>query len=408
MITFIKIAWRNIIRNRPRSAITISAVAIGLSSLIFLKGFVDGADRQMVENYTDLLIGSIQIHKIGFQKSMSLEKSMGNTEAIAAPLRKIPQVKAFALRVKEFALISSPESSAGILLLGIDPLAEKNVSSIHKRVRKGSFLKQDDDTKIIIGRQLSENLKVNIGDKIVVMGQASDGSVAAAAYEVSGLIETGAEEIDKNLAMITLKASQDLFVLNGKVSEIVVKADPMNRIDHLTELIKKRVDTKRFEVLNWKTISPMTYQWLQFDFVFTGLILLIVLIVVASGVLNTVLMGVLERTREFGIMLALGTKPDQIVFVVAVESFFLGFFGVLIGTMIGAGLIVFFGTYGIDLSMISSALNNYYVGSVVYPRLDLISIGAYAFVVLFLSVIVALIPARKASQLAPVEAIRHL
>jgi ABC-type lipoprotein release transport system permease subunit len=408
MSTFIKIAWRNIARSPARSLITVSAIAIGLCSLIFLNGFISGADQQMVENYTDLLIGHVQIHKTGFQKSMSIEKSMGNLETIKNAIRKTPQTAAFSERVKDFALISSPESSAGILLLGVDPVSEIKVSTIHRRLRKGEFLKKGDDNKILIGAQLSDNLKAGLGDKVVIMSQASDGSVAAAAYEVAGIIETGAEEIDKGLAMITLKAAQDLFVLNGKVSEIVLKLNSLDEVDAVTGLLREKIDQKKFEVLNWKEISPQIYQWLQFDAVFTSLILFIVLLVVATGILNTILMAVLERTREFGIMLALGTRPGQVVFTVAAESFFLGLIGTSIGALLGTCLVIFFGTNGIDLSAVSSALNNFYVGSVIYTRLDHVSIAIYSLIVLAVSIIISIIPALKASRLSPIEAIRHI
>lgn len=408
MSTFIKIAWRNITRNRSRSIITISAVAIGLCALIFLKGFVDGADHQMIENYTDLLVGHIEIHRQGFQKNMGIEKNISDAQEITSLLQTIPDITAFSPRVKDFALISSPESSSGILLLGIDPVSEKNVSTLHKRLRQGRFFQKNDDNKIILGKQLAENLKVSLDDKVVILSQASDGSTAAAAYEVCGIIEAGAEEIDKGLALITLKAAQDLLVLEKRVSEIVVKTASLDHIDKITQLLRSKINQKKFEVLNWKDISPMTYQWLQFDMVFTSLILVIVLIVVASGILNTVLMGVLERIREFGIMLALGTKPGQVLFMVATESFLLGFFGVLVGTLAGVGLIVFFGTNGINLSIISHALNNFYIGSIIYTRLDTGSIAVYALIVLLVSIVVSVFPAIKASRLSPIEAIRHI
>lgn len=407
MSTFSKIAWRNVARNQNRSAITIAAVAAGLASLIFLKSFVDGADHQMVANYTDLLIGHIQIHKAGFQKNMSLEKNIPATDGVLASLKRVPGVKAVSGRIKDFCLISSPESSAGILLYGVDPLTEPKVSTIHQRLRAGRFFTKDDRDKIIIGKSLSEQLKAGLNDKVVLMSQASDGSLSAAAYEVSGIIETGAEEIDKNLAFIPLRSAQDLLVMEGKISEIIVKAASLESIDLIKARVRKQIDLNKFEVLDWKEISPMTYQWLQFDQVFTGFILFIVLLVVAAGILNTVLMGVLERVREFGIMLALGTKPGQITRMVTIESLILGLIGVLCGACLGIGLVLAFGITGIDLSGLSKALNSFYIGSVVYPRLDLPAVCFYAGIVLFICVIVAVFPARKASRLSPIEAIRH-
>ncbi len=408
MSTFTKIAVRNIIRNRSRSTLTIGAVSIGLCALIFLKGFIDGADQQMVANYTDLLVGHVQIHKTGFQKNMGLDKTINNADAVASQLRGIAGVTAFSPRIKDFALVSSAENSAGVLLLGVDAVGERNVSSIPQHLRQGRFFVPGDNDKIIIGKQLAENLHVALGDKVVIMGQGADGSMAAAAFELCGIIETGAEEIDKNLALITLKAAQDLLVLDSKISEICVKTASIEAVDTVAAALKDSVDQKKFEIVTWKDISPMTYQWVQFDQVFTSLILFIVLLVVAAGILNTVLMGVLERTREFGIMLALGTRPDQVVSVVTTESFLLGLCGVLLGGGAGVGLVLFFGSFGINLSMISQALNSFYIGSVIYPKFDPVSTAIYAVIVLCVSVAVASLPARRASRLVPIEAIRQL
>lgn len=408
MSPFTKIAWRNITRNKWRSALTIAAVSTGLGALIFLKGFVDGADRQMVENYTDLLIGHIQVHRAGFQKNMGLEKNIAHAAALSTIFKEISGIAAYASRIKDHALVSSAEGSSGVLLMGVDPEAEKTVSTIHRRVRQGAFLKKGEDNKILIGGILAENLKVALSDKVVVMTQASDGSMAAAAYEVCGIMEAGAEEIDGHLVLISLDAARDLLVMGNKVSEVVVKTAALEHVDKIAEALRGRTDLKRFEVLTWKDISPMTQQWLQFDQVFTAFILFVVLIVAASGVLNTVLMGVLERTREFGIMLALGTKPAQISNMVAMESLLLGFIGAVIGTIAGAGLVLISGIKGIDLSVISSALNSFYIGSVIYPRLDVLSVVFYASVVLLTTLFVSVIPARKAARLTPIEAIRHI
>jgi ABC-type lipoprotein release transport system permease subunit len=408
MSPFAKIAWRNILRNKNHSRVTAGAIAASLCALILLKSFVDGADHQMVENYTDLLVGSIQVHKTGFQKNMGLEKSIVSADAVTSVFKKIPGIAASAPRVKDFALISSSEGSAGIILYGVDPVREKNVSVLHKRLTQGKFLKKDENAKIVIGKALAENLKVGLGDKVVLMSQASDASIAASAFEVYGILKTGTDEIDKNIALITLKAAQELLVMGSKVSEIVVKIDPREDIDSIVEEIKGRTDPKRFEVLTWKEISPLTYQWLRFDQMLIDLILVICLMIVAGGILNTLLMGVLEKTREFGIMLALGTQPSKIAGVVALEAFFLGLIGVGAGTLIGASLVATFNIHGINLSAILGILNNLPIGSVIYPRLDFAVILSYAGVMLLTSMLASVIPARHASRLVPAEAIRHL
>lgn len=407
MSTFTKIAWRNITRNPHRSSITIGAVAIGLCCMIFLKGFVDGADRQMVENYTDLSTGHMQLHAAGYQKNMGLDKSIVNPKHLLALLQNTPGIQAVSPRIKDSALISSAQSSSGVLIYGINPASENGLSTLHKRIRKGKFLHEQDDDKIVIGTSLAEQLKVGLGEKVVLMSQGRDGSLAAAAYEICGLLESGAEEIDKGLALITLNAANSLLVMDGRISEIAIKTSSIKKIDATKALLKTKIPAEKYEVLDWKEISPMTYQWTQFDQVFTHIILFIVLLVVAAGILNTVLMSVLERTREFGIMLALGTKPSQVTKVIFIESFFLGLIGVLLGSTSGTGLVIFFSRAGINLSAISEALNSFYIGSTIYTRLDPASLLAYSGIVLSICVLVSTLPARKASRLSPVEAIRH-
>jgi len=406
MLIFLKIAWRNIIRNKYRSIITILAIAIGFASLIFIRAFVDGAHYQMIENYTDLVSGHIQIHKVGFQANMGLSRSFEASEQILSVLKNNRRILAFSSRVKEFALISSAEHSAGVLLAGVEPQKEKQISKLYKRIRQGQFLSADN--QIVIGKDLARLLNVNLGDKVVVMAQALDGSLASAAYRVCGILEANAEEIDKGLAVITLKAAQELFVLDNKISELALRTNSVKDAAVITSELKNSLDDNTLEVLSWKKISPSLEQWVEFDVAFINIILFVVLLVVAAGILNTLLMGILERTHEFGIMLALGTKRAQIILMVGFESFILGTIGVISGFIIGASSSIYFGAKGINLAAFSTALNEYYTGSIVYPRLSAGYLINYGLVVLITSLVVSLYPAWRAANLKPVEAIRHV
>jgi len=405
MSTFIKIAWRNITRNRARSAITISAVAFGLTALIFIRAFVDGADYQMVENFTDLISGHVQIHRSGFHKKMGLERSLTDSRDLQKIVEQTPGVAAAARRIKEHVLISSAENSAGILLMGIDPDDEKRVTTLHEKIRKGEFLKTDKD--IVLGKDLVDNLNARLGDKIVMMGQGADGSLAAAAFRLVGVMDTGAEEADQALGVVTLSASAKLFVLEDKVSEIVIRADSLYNVKEVVGRLKKEFSRRNFEVLPWNEISPVVAQWVQFDRTFLNVILVIVLMVVAGGIMNTILMGVMERTREFGIMLALGTKRRQVLGLVTLEAFFLGLIGSVIGLVLGAGLAMHFHAVGIDLAGFSQSFEAFYIGSVIYPRIFWGQTIVTIFVVLVISTVTAIYPAVRAAGLKPVEAIRQ-
>ncbi len=408
MFTFIKIAWRNIIRNKKRSSITLSAVGFGLGALIFIWAFVDGAHKQMIENYTSLISGHIQIHAEGFHQKEQLETYIEQPEKIKKSLRSNPSILSFTQRVKAAGLVSSSEHSAGVYILGIDLKHENEVSTIYKKVKEGAFLQENSDKEIVLGIGLANNLNVGLDEKIVIMSQALDGSIAAGAFHVKGLLDTGAEEIDKGAVFITHKAAQVLFAMDDKTSEIAIRLKDVEEAQHVSSLIHQELNSSDLEVLPWQEISTVLEQWIEFDNGFIYLIVIVVMIVVATGILNTVLMGVLERTREFGILLALGTKRKQILSMVAWESLFLGIIGSFSGAILGIILTIYFAKTGIDLSMFTGALSSSYLNPYIYPVSEKEHITISIALVLTVSVLVSIYPAWHAANLKPVEAIRSI
>ncbi|MFH1753797.1 MAG: ABC transporter permease, partial [Candidatus Omnitrophota bacterium] len=236
MIVLLKIAWRNINRNRYRSMITIASIGIGFTSLILLRAFVDGSHYQMIDNYTGLVSGHVQIHKDGFHDNMGLSRSIKDPAKIEAAIAKNSMVLSAAPRVKDYCLISSAEQSSGVLLMGIDPEREKEITELHKRIGKGRFIENSED--VVIGKSLAKLLNVDLQDKIVLLGQAYDGSLASGAYRICGLLDTGADEIDKGFVLITLTAAQELFVLDKKVSEFALRVNTHEEVKEAAATLK--------------------------------------------------------------------------------------------------------------------------------------------------------------------------
>jgi putative ABC transport system permease protein len=407
MRTFMKIAWRNIIRNKRRSLITVSAVGFGLGALIFVWSFVEGAHSQMIENYTSYLTGHIQVHAKGFAQKQKLETNIPDYQDLLTKIRHIDGVTAAAPRIRAVGLASSAAASSGVAIYGVDVPSEKVIGKLAARIKPGRFLSDNSATEIVIGKTTAENLDVSVGDKMVVMSQALDGSIASAAFTVCGLFDTGASEIDSGLAMISHEAAADLFVMNGATSEVAIKVAG----GHFTSTAKHIagvLNRSDLEVLTWQQVTPMLEQWIEFDNGFTWVIVVIVMIVVAIGILNTVLMGVLERTREFGVLLALGTKESQILAMVGWESLFLGVIGSVVGIFIGLVFSYYFGHQGVNLTIFTTALNTFYMDPLIYPKVNWAHLMISTELVLLTSIAVSIYPAWHAAKLKPMDAMRSL
>ena len=408
MNTFIQIAWRNILRNRVRSLITICAIGFGLGAMIFLRGYIDGAHVQMKENFTGLLMGHIQIHAQGFEKNVNISRNIRDPESIASVLKQDPSIEVFSKRVRCFCLYGTAENSVGGMIIGIDPESEIKVSSIHKSVVRGRFIAKGEDHAIVLGQSLLENLGIDLGDKVVMMAQAYDGTLGADAFRVVGIMRTGVEDIDRSLGIVSLDALRTTLVLGNKVTDFVIRVRDFDLISLTYSELSKAFDTEKFEIMTWDQISPALKQWMDFDDAFAYIFLLIVLVVIVAGILNTILMSLLERTREFGVMMALGTKGYQLATIVGIESFLLGLIGMLAGTGFGVFVTLMFSRIGIPISAaVKEAMASFFMSDTIYPVLVTDHVLSSSLVVLISSVLISIYPAWKTSKLVPVEALRH-
>jgi putative ABC transport system permease protein len=409
MKTFFVIAWRNILRNRRRSLITIFAIGFGLGAMIFVRGYIDGAHLQMKENFTGLLMGHIQIHSKGFEKTMAINRVIKDPTPIESILQGRPEIVVYSRRVRTFSLFSTTENSVGGMLIGIDPVNESKVSKIRNSVVSGRFITAEDVRGIVLGNVLAENLLVTLGDKVVAMAQATDGTLGAEAFRVKGIIKTGVEEIDKGVAFVHLQDVQRMLVLKEAVTDFVIRVDSFDRLNGVAQVLKAKLPIDDLEIMTWSEISPILQQWMDFDEAFAYVFLLIVLVVIVAGILNTILMSLLERTREFGVMMALGTKGYQLALMVGIESFLLGLMGMIIGMMIGLSSTWIFSYWGIPISSkVKEAMASFFMSDVIYPTIEIEHVISSALVVLISSILISLYPAWKVSKLRPVKALHSV
>jgi putative ABC transport system permease protein len=406
---FFNMAWRNVWRNRRRSALTVLAITLGLAFNIFMRAIGDGFHEQMVDNSVRSHIGHLVVHRAGYHDDPGINKTLPDPAQVDQAIQALPGLRAYSLRVLGDGLASTAENSAGVAIVGIDPAKERMVTTINRGIVKGEYLREGEKRPILIGDRLAVNLKASLGDKVVLLVQAADGSMGANLFHVVGIFRSGAPELDRGMAFILRQDAQALFSLQNRETEAVVLLTSSLEVPAAQQALQSKLSGKNVEVLTWYQVEPFLLQFIQLDDAFFYIIVIIFFVVISIGILNTIMMSVFERVREFGVMMALGTKPRQIIKLVVQEAFVLALVGAVIGSAIGISASVYFATAGMNLSAwAEGAAALGMTSTMVYTKLTAANVVLSNLSVVGVVVLVGLYPALHASRMRPVEAIRHV
>lgn len=403
---FLKLALRGLRRNLRRSLITVSAIAIGLAALVFLRGYVDGINRQMISNITGYLTGHLQAHQRGYHDDPTLDLTFSRADELMAHFDKRGAIAAIAPRVESPALASGPEKTRGMMVFGVDPERERRVTTLFRALKEGDYLDSADRDGALLGQRAAEILSVGVGEQVALVTQAADGSIGAARFRVRGIFRSGIDAIDTAFIFVTLPAAQALLALEGRVTTIAVRLADLDDVPRSVAQLRSELGSD-FEVLGWKALMPELSGNVELHNLFVYIVLFVVFVVVTLGIANTVLMGVMERRHEFGVMLALGTRPAQVAQTVLYEALLLGAGSIVLGGAIGVGVTGYFGYRGIDMGGYSQAVQMMPgLTGVVYPSVRLEHLLFLAATLLVTTVCASVYPALKAAHLSPIEAIR--
>ncbi|HXJ17832.1 MAG TPA: ABC transporter permease [Candidatus Polarisedimenticolia bacterium] len=406
---FFSMAWRNVWRNRRRSLLTVGAIALGLAFNIFMRGIGDGFHDQMVDNSVRAEIGHIQIHRFGYRDDPGLNQTLPAPQRVAQAIRSLPHVRGYTFRVLGGGLASTTENSSGVQILGVDPAQEQTVTTIQNAIVQGRYLDSGMQRPILLGERLAAHLKTSLDDKVVLLVQAADGSMGAELFRVAGIFRSGAPEMDAGVVFILRSDAQTLFALGDRITEAALLLDSSRQVPAALDALSKGLTGEPVEILPWWRVEPFLQQFIQIDDAFFYVIVLIFFVVISIGILNTIMMSVFERVREFGVMMALGTRPRQIIKLVVEEALALGLVGIVAGSLIGSALTQYFARHGINLSSFSAGAAALGItSSRVYSELTLGNLVYSNLAVLAVVMLVALYPAVHAAGLRPVEAIRHV
>jgi putative ABC transport system permease protein len=405
---FLKMVWRNVWRNKRRSWIIICAVIVGLAGMLFSLAFTEGMMRQTLVNALGTHVAHLEIHKKGFENKKVINLSIEDPQKIIRAVAEEPGVIAYSPRVVSSGLISSSESSSGISIIGVDPQREPGVTIIKKSVIQGGYLDEEGTYQVLIGQGLAEKLKVGLDDKIVLMAQDLTGDIGSGAYRVKGIFKTASPEFDKYMVYLNLKDSQKLLSLGDRISEVAILIDTPRDPAAIQKSLLAKLDSGEYEVLSWKEIMPIMVSQIEFFDEMMYVFFLVVCIAMGFGIVNTLLMAIMERIREFGIMMSLGVKPRTIFQMVVAESVLLCFSGLVLGNLFTYLLVLYASRKGFDLSIFSKSLETFGIGHLIYPQLTISMVLIGAVTVLGMGVFASLYPGYKAARLRPVEALRHI
>jgi ABC-type lipoprotein release transport system permease subunit len=412
MSLIVRLAWRNIGRNRRRTALTVAAAVFAVVLVVHMLAITAGVHEKMIDDNVRIHSGHLQVTGAGYLGDRTLERFVRWQPALAAELESERGVVGAAPRVNGFALLSNGPASQGALLIGVDPAREGDVSTLPRRLKRGEFLPAGAVRPIVLGERLAHSLRVDVGDEILVYTVAYTLENAYELFAVSGVMRLPEANLDRTLAVIALADAQALLAYDDRVSEVALRVDDAARVDAIQRALSQRIASVSREPLDvnpWPAVLPELQQMLILDDVQNGLMLAILVVVVAFGILNTILMSVLERQRELGVMLALGLPPRALFGLVYVESLLLSALGLALGLAIALPAVAYLQAHPIPLTGSAAQAGEMFGFEPVVtwkatPWIPLATVALMTGVAL----LAAFYPAVKAAAARPVDALRSL
>ncbi len=416
-----KLAWRNIWRRPVRSIVVIGAIGIGIWAAIALSGFVTGFMVSYTENAITSHISHLQIHNPDFIEEENVRMYLKNVDALANAMNEQEDIKAFSLRSVANGMLSSPRGARGIKIKGINSENEKELTALHEKIVEGEYFSGERSNEILISQRIAEKLKVSVRKKVVLTFQDLDREITAGAFRIVGLYDTGNNPFDDMHVFVLRQDLNKLLVPTTKQDSIAkeIKVTKESLAHEMAILVhnQEEVDSVKHKLLagssgnvvrTYREISPDLELYESQMKNISTIYLVIIMLALVFGIINTMLMAVLERIREIGMLMAIGMNKIRLFLMIMVETILLSFVAAPVGILLGYLTISYLGYYGIDLSAFSESLQNYGMSDVIYFSVDPSIYQRVPIAISITAILASLYPAFKAISLKPVEAIRKI
>ena len=402
-----RIAWRNLWRNRRRTALALVAIGLSTALVVVFNGVLHAYSDWMVSTITGPMLGDVQVHAAGWRKDRAIDRTLPHASEDVAELRRDPQVASASSRVYGPVLVALGEEGFAAVVIGLEPDREAGTMGLLASART-----RPAGRAIAIGRKLATSMGIRVGDELALVGQAVDGSLANDLYKVTELVDTPVDLVNRQGVVMDLGEAQRLFGMGDEVHEIVIHGRDPAGSAALARDVSALPALRDAEVRDWRSLAPELLALVQLIDVSWIVVLGFVFVAAAAGVANTMLISTFERTRELGMVLALGARPKRIVAMVVIESLALGLVGAASGVALGGALVAFTHRYGLDLAQLTGGgpTQLSFAGMswslTLHPTLGAIDIVRVVVAVVATSLVASAWPAIRAARLQPVEALR--
>lgn len=406
MRLYLKLAFRNLFRNKRRTFIAGTAIGIGLAALIFTDALIVGMERNMVASATESFLGEGQIHLKGFRESFAVENTIANQTQVLDRLRKEEAVSHFTRRVMSFAMITSPANLSSVSMVGIDPASERYLSQIDEAITLGSYFTGDKKHDIVIGSKLAEILEVDIGSRVVLtVAQAHSGDLSQEMFRVSGIYHFNIQEMDRAMVSVRLPQAQQMLALDDEVHQIALRFTESEYARDQSWSFWSRHSQDGNEAVSWTVLLPELEAAFELSHFMTWIVGLILFGVVALGIINTLFMSLHERMFEFGVLRAVGTRSSAMARLIIFEAGALAGLSIILGTVLGLLATSITAKIGIDYTGIE--FSGVTFRELLYPVLQADQFVIYPLAVFLFTVVIGLYPALFAAKMSPAKAMRR-
>ena len=403
----LRMAWRNLWRHGRRTWLTVGAMIFSNTLLVFSISLQFGSYEMMIDNSLQAFSGHLQLQHPRYLDEPKMRYSQPDVAGSAQRLRDELGLNSISARAAGFALASSNDRSYGLQILGVDAKHEPLVSTLPGLVKQGRYLQPGGTAEIVIGTVLARNLKIEPGDELSFLGSGFDNSFAAGVVRVVGIFESGIPDLDRSMAQVNLGYFQDSFAMRQRGHSIVIRAPHIDAVEQLQTRVAALLDDETSLALrHWDDLQPGLKQAIQADMTSAWFMYIVLIVLVAFSVLNTQLMSVLERTREFGTMMALGLKPSRLAGLVILETGMMTGLGLLLGITFGWLITWYLSVVGFSYPGMSEMAVKFNLPDRMYPAISLISLTLGPGIVALGSLLAAIYPALRLNLLSPVEAMR--